>query len=127
MMSAGVVEIGEERVINGAHPEVTEVASTKEKRRRLPAGVELPVVEPWLEPVNGAILLDLLVALLRRFVVFPKWVAEMLALWIVHTFAYQLRDVTTYLAIESPEKECGKSTLLSKRPIGRIVWWLRPG
>jgi len=108
-----MMSVGEETRSNGAHPEVREVPSTKEKCRRLPARVELPVVEPWLEAVNGAILLDLLVALLRRFVVFPKWVAEMLALWILHTFAYQLRDVTTYLAIESPEKECGKSTLLT--------------
>src|SRR5207253_1328684 len=31
----------------------------------------------------------------------------------LHTFAFHLRDVTTYVAIESPEKECGKSTLLT--------------
>src|SRR6516225_561445 len=49
----------------------------------------------------------------RRFVVFPKWGAETFALWDLHTYAWQLREVATYIAIESPEKECGKSTLIT--------------
>src|SRR5207245_793378 len=47
------------------------------------------------------------------FVVLPKWAAETLALWILYTFAFHLRDVTTYIGLESPEKRCGKTTLLS--------------
>ncbi len=43
----------------------------------------------------------------------PRWGEETLALWTLHTYAYALRDVTTYLGIESPEKRCGKTTLLS--------------
>jgi len=69
-------------------------------------------VEPWAEPVNGAELLDAIKRELERFVVFPKWGAVTFTLWIVHTYAWMLRDVTTYMGIESPEKECGKSTLL---------------
>src|SRR5258705_10087710 len=95
-----------------ANPEQPQFAKSEEKRRQPRPRVKLATVVPWPEPVNGAILLDQIVAVLRRFVIFPKWVAEMLALWILHTFAYHLRDVTAYLAIESPEKECGKSTLL---------------
>src|SRR5262245_40995386 len=57
--------------------------------------------------------LDHLAQLLRRFVILPPWAAETLALWILHTYAFHLRDVTTYLAIESPEKRCGKTTLLT--------------
>jgi hypothetical protein len=55
--------------------------------------------------VDGAELLDGLVKELRRFVVFSKWVAELFALWIVHTYAFRLREVTTYIGIESPERE----------------------
>jgi putative DNA primase/helicase len=55
----------------------------------------------------------MLAATLRRFVVLPKWAPETLALWIIHTYAFQLRDVSTYLGIQSPEKRCGKTTLLS--------------
>jgi putative DNA primase/helicase len=54
-----------------------------------------------------------LVRLLLRFVVLPRWAAETLALWTLHTHAFQLRHVTTYLGIESPEKRCGKTTLLT--------------
>src|SRR5258707_12399344 len=75
--------------------------------------LKMPEVEPWPEPVDGKVLLDGLAQVLRRFVVLPKWAAETLALWIVHTYAFEWRDVTTYLGIESPEKRCGKTTLLT--------------
>jgi len=76
------------------------------------ARLGLTEVVPWPEPVNGAALLDAIVRELERFVVLPKWAGVTLALWILHTYAFLLREVTTYIGIESPEKECGKSTLL---------------
>src|SRR3989441_13112480 len=82
-------------------------------RSHSPASVELPAVEPWPEPVDGKELLDAIMRELQRFVVFPKWAAVTFALWILHTFAFRLREVTTYIGIESPEKECGKSTLVT--------------
>ena len=75
--------------------------------------LSLEDVQPWPEPVNGKALLDALVALLRQFIVLPKWAAETLALWIIHTYLFKTRDVTTYIGIESPEKRCGKTTLLT--------------
>jgi len=78
-------------------------------------GIALHVedVLPWPEPVSGAALLDELSANLTRFVVLPPHASIALALWDVHTYAWQLRDVTTYIGIESPEKQCGKTTLLT--------------
>ena len=70
-------------------------------------------VEPWGEAVDGDLLLQELARTLRRFVVLPKWGPEALALWVVHTYAYDLRGVSTYVGVESPEKRCGKTTLLS--------------
>src|SRR6266702_4391715 len=70
-------------------------------------------VEPWPEPVDGKALLDEVEGQLKRFVVLAKWVAETLALWVVHTYAFQLRQVATYIGVESPEKRCGKTTLLT--------------
>src|SRR2546423_1078671 len=69
--------------------------------------------EPWADPVHGAVLLNELQQILTRFVVLPKAVPEALALWILHTYAFHLRDVTTYIGVESPEKRCGKTTLLT--------------
>src|SRR5688500_5548812 len=75
--------------------------------------LDLPEVEAWNEAVDGAELLDGLSALLRRYVVLPLWVSETLALWIVHTYAFGFRTVTTYVGVVSPEKRCGKTTLLT--------------
>src|SRR5205807_8990891 len=70
-------------------------------------------VKPWHEPVNAKLLLDALRLTLLRFLILPKWVAETLALWILHTYAFELRDVSTYLGVESPVRRCGKTTLLT--------------
>jgi putative DNA primase/helicase len=75
--------------------------------------LELPVVEPWPEPVDGKALLDELARLLNRFVILPIWAADTIALWVLHTYAFKWRDVSTYLGIESPVKRCGKTTLLT--------------
>lgn len=39
--------------------------------------------------------------------------AAALAVWVLHTWTFELRDIVAYVAIESPEKRCGKTTLLS--------------
>jgi uncharacterized protein DUF3631 len=75
--------------------------------------LHLPTVEPWPEPVDGKLLLDALARVLRAHVVISQWARDALALFIIHTYAFALRDVTTYVGIESPQKRCGKSTLLN--------------
>ena len=74
--------------------------------------LEFTQIEPWPEPVDGPTLLDTLAQLIKRFVVLPQWAAETLALWTLHTYAFHLRDVSTYIGVESPTKRCGKTTLL---------------
>ena len=87
------------------------------------SALEVRDAELWPEPVDGKLLLEEIRAVLSRFVVLPKWGAETLALWVMHTYAFHLRDVSTYIGIESPEKRCGKTTLLTvlselvKRPV----------
>jgi putative DNA primase/helicase len=73
---------------------------------------DLAPVDPWPEAVDGAALLDDLARLLTRFVILPPAAADALALWTLHTYAFHLRDITAYVGIESPEKRCGKTTLL---------------
>src|ERR1043166_6412399 len=62
---------------------------------------------------DGPLLLASLAAGLRRHVVLPTWTPEALALFIVHTYAFLLRDVTAYIGVQSPEQRCGKTTLLT--------------
>jgi len=76
-------------------------------------GLELPAVEPWPEPVCGKVLLDDIARWVSRFVILPPWAADTVALWVLHTYAFKLRDVCAYLGIESAVKRCGKTTLLT--------------
>lgn len=72
----------------------------------------LETPEPWPDPVDGALLLDELAQVIRRFVVLPTHAAEICALWILHTFVFACFEYTPRLLIHSPEKRCGKSRLL---------------
>lgn len=73
----------------------------------------LPDPDPWPESVDGAQLLDEIVRLLVRFVILPEHTAEATALWVMHTYAHDAAHATPRLAILSPVKRCGKTTLLS--------------
>jgi hypothetical protein len=70
-------------------------------------------VEPWPDPVDGGALLDEIAGTVRRYVVLDKAAADAAALWVVHTYALDAAYVSPRLAITSPEKRCGKTTLLT--------------
>jgi hypothetical protein len=84
--------------------------------------VVLPEPEPWENPVDGAALLDNIVAAIRRYVVLPEYAARACACWVVHTFLAEHFLVSPRLCISSPTKGCGKTTLLDV--LSRLV--LRP-
>src|SRR5208283_213626 len=67
----------------------------------------------WPGEVNLAELLDEIRDTIRTHVVVNAKAATALAAWVVHTYVFELRDAVAYVAIESPEKRCGKTTLLS--------------
>ena len=69
--------------------------------------------QPAPEPVELGPLLDEISAAIRLHVVLSAHAATALALWVVHTYVFDTRDAVAYVAIESPEKRCGKTTLLS--------------
>jgi hypothetical protein len=74
--------------------------------------VHLPEPEPWPEPVDGAELLHELSAAIRRHVVMFDYAADTAALWAVHTYLLDCFGISPRLAITSPEKGCGKTTML---------------
>jgi putative DNA primase/helicase len=75
-------------------------------------GLALPELEPWPEPVNGAELLSSIASILRRHVVLPEQAADTVALWSVFTHAVNAFMISPRLAIVSPTKGCGKTTLM---------------
>jgi hypothetical protein len=74
--------------------------------------IELPEPTPWETPVNGAELLDAVAAAIRRYVVMPDYARNAAALWVVHTYLLDRLMITPRLAITSPTRGCGKTTLL---------------
>ena len=79
-----------------------------------PAPAMFALPEPYAAgPVDGVVLLDELRDVFRRYVSLPDHAAEALALFVVHTFAHDLVDTSPILAVTSPVKRCGKTTLLA--------------
>ncbi len=81
-----------------------------------------PDIEPWHENVDGKTLLDALEHVINRFIAFPSInEAKAITLYIIYTYCYDIFDYSPILNISSPEKRCGKSTLLSvlKRIVNR--------
>ena len=69
----------------------------------LPIGCPPPPLDEVLDEVAGFV---------RRFVVMSEAQADAVALWVVHTHAFDAAEQTPYLAISSAEKRSGKTRLL---------------
>ena len=67
---------------------------------------------PWPEPVDGGLLADEVVAVLRRFLVMPPESARAVVLWIFFTYLLDVVDVAPRLLMTSPTKACGKTRCL---------------
>jgi len=87
-------------------------------RRRLASGSQTQSgvprrrVEPWSEPVSGSDLLNDIVAFYEKFVVLSASVADVLAVWCLQSWCYELFDFAAIIAVWSPEHECGKGRVL---------------
>jgi hypothetical protein len=84
-------------------------AEHKEKEHAL--SIDTP--EPWAEPVTGADLANELVSIIKRHVAMKEAQARAIVLWIFLTYLDDVVDCLPILALLSPVKRCGKTTLLS--------------
>ena len=66
----------------------------------------------WPEAVDGATLLDELVSTIRKYVILGLAESHAAALWILFTHCFSAASFSPRLAVTSPEKRCGKTTLL---------------
>jgi hypothetical protein len=69
-------------------------------------------LEPWPEPVDGAEVLYSIEATLRRYVSMPDGSPELVALWVMFTWAIDASDIAPRLFLTSPMRRCGKTTVL---------------
>ncbi len=102
------------------------VAAAREKSSLLSERIELapPAPVPSNEPVEGLRLFENLRGYITRFVVVSEAEGIALTLWIVFTYLLDVAEISLRLAIQSPTKRCGKTTVLNLltalayRPIG---------
>jgi putative DNA primase/helicase len=74
--------------------------------------IEFPTPESWPEPVEGSSLLEAISSAIGGYVVMPEHAHYVCALWVVHTYMLDQLMISPRLAVRSPTKQCGKSTLL---------------
>lgn len=74
---------------------------------------------PWHEPVNGDHLATAIVCALRTYIAISESVADAVALWCIYTWSADAFHIAPRMAITSPTKGCGKTTLLAL--IGQLV------
>lgn len=75
--------------------------------------IEFEDIVPAFEPVDGLEMVNHLAALFTRFAVLPPHGANVLALWTIFTYCLDLFHIAPRLDISSPEKRCGKTTVLT--------------
>ncbi|MCB9973116.1 MAG: DUF3631 domain-containing protein [Rhodospirillales bacterium] len=76
--------------------------------------------EPWHEEIDGLELFNDLVTVFKQYLALQKYQAEAMALWSVFSYCIDASNIAPKLLVYSPEKRCGKTTLLDVL-IG-LVW-----
>lgn len=94
------------RMFDAAMPRET---ATDEDSKSL----DLRAPELWHEAVDGKQLLYDLVQTFERFLSAKEDLLITLSLWVIYAHAFDAFHVSPLLAITSPEKRCGKTTLLN--------------
>ncbi len=69
-------------------------------------------LEPWPDAINGDTLLREIASILSRYVYLPRGAVTVLATWCLGTYIMEAWTIWPKLLITSPEKRCGKSTLV---------------
>jgi Protein of unknown function (DUF3631) len=81
--------------------------------------VKIADILPWHEPVDGDQIVTTLAAAVKTYAVLPETAADAIALWILHTWVVNEFTISPRLAVVSPTKGCGKTTVL--RLLNKIV------
>jgi len=74
--------------------------------------VKIDDLLPWPDAIEGDHVASALAATLKRYVVLPDAAADAVALWILHTWLLDRFITSPRLAVTSPTKGCGKTTVL---------------
>ena len=99
-----------DKEVNKYRPQHAHTHTTNEE----PSDADIfPIIEPWTDPVEAEALLQELSATFKQFAILPEHADTVLALWVIFTWTIDSVGVSPILAISSPEKRCGKTTVIS--------------
>lgn len=82
--------------------------------------IGLRTVEPWSEAVSGEELFAEVCDAFRRYLALQQYQAEALALWTIFSYGIDISNIAPKLLVYSPEKRCGKTTLLDV--LMNLIW-----
>ena len=110
ILPSGPVDVG---IVGGDGPVRAEedAAAAADAVDQDPFGLDDPA--PCAEPVDGASLLHEIVGTIRRHVSVTYDSAVAMALWTIFTYAHDAFSVSPLLCFCSPEKRCGKTTVMT--------------
>jgi hypothetical protein len=74
--------------------------------------VKIVDVLPWPDPVAGDQIAETLAAAVKHYAVLSGTAADAIALWVLHTWLVNEFAISPRLALTSPTKGCGKTTVL---------------
>lgn len=94
-------------------PEVTEKAEGEQSASTESQTDEFGDLKPYPKPVDGAKLIAEIKAVLNKYMVLPEYLDVAIAYWVLFTYGINSFEISPRLAIISPEKQCGKTTLLT--------------
>ena len=81
--------------------------------------VKIADVLPWHQPVDGDQIATMLAAAVKTYAIVPDSAADTISMWVLHTHLVNKFAVSPRLAITSPTKGCGKTTIL--RVLNKVV------
>lgn len=81
-------------------------------RKQVESDDAFPPLELWSKEVDLADLLDEIVSAILRHVVLERHCAKAIALYVILTYCIEVISCCPNLGVESPEKRCGKTTLI---------------
>ena len=115
----GGAKVGLDDYFNAGHTieqllalSTSEVRALVQVASQAPSSADLGDPAPWPDPVDGAALVEGMVGFFSRYAVLPEGGALVLALWTIGTWLNDVFDAFGYLAVTSPQRECGKSLVL---------------
>jgi hypothetical protein len=85
---------------------------SEEAQQPAPAVSTLSPMTPEDAAIITEELLERCRALITRYIVVSEEQAVIMTTWILHTYVFDASEITPYIHITAPEKECGKSNLM---------------